>query len=204
MKITHLHGMSENSMHKLFNNQGKSECAAPWCVSDNDNRSYLWDIEEYCRINWCHDQSESDKLETVKREAFGSATVQVCIDQSEYIYILLVSIPEDYDYIESDYSCENMDSAYSIPESDLIKFITGAYRVKINKWFIPVWVSGCINNDMFSACYVDPDLLTLAKLINESGTFLDDAHNYPYDTETYYSFDELKQAFIVPTAQVQA
>lgn len=163
--ITHWHGMTETAFNNWQKGQDKSTQASPWIVSDNDGHTYLHCVAKYI------ENEGMDCAEDVISRAYESALIQGCftLDKSVYIIGFDFSDEEVKQYLESDYSCENMDGiADCIPE----RFFTSQYikrivKVKVNPFIYPFIVKGLQdNNDVFNYWDLPEDITNILPGVN--------------------------------------
>lgn len=146
MKITHVHGITDTAYKMLT--KGEDKPVGPWMCSDHCGMSYLWSAEK--NLGEVNDDPE-EITEYIIRRGRESAILQCPIFEDEVFHVLLLDIPSDYEGIEDDFSCENMDSsADCIPQSDLKCFIVGVKSYKLSKYFHPFIMAGVLNNDHFN------------------------------------------------------
>ena len=170
------HGISSGNFERFINSKGK--LSGPWTCSDMDNQSYLWSkdylIEE---SGFDKDEFSDNDISSILRMPANSAIVQCAMNGEDSFYILFVEIPDDYNSIENDCSCDNMDGAYCIPENDLIKFTKGYIKCQWNKWNSPFVIKGLLQNHHFNTSIVDSGILAIANEMSDDFS-MDSAFEY--------------------------
>lgn len=170
------HGISSSNFEQFIQSKGK--LSGPWKCSDMDNQSYLWSKDYLIEESGFDINEFSDNdINSILGIPAESAIVQCALNGDDSFYILFVEIPDDYNSIDNDYSCNNMQGAYCIPESDLIKFTKGYIKCNWNKWNSPFVIKGLLQNQHFNSSMVDSGILAIANAINDD-CFMDSASDY--------------------------
>lgn len=170
--ITHWHGMTETAFINWQKGLDKSTQASPWTVSDNDGYTYLHSVAKYI------ENEGMDSSEDVISRAYESALIQGCFTLDKAIYIIGFDFSDEEvkQYIESDYSCENMDHiADCIPEQFFnSQYIKRIIQVKVNPFIYPFIAKSLQdNNDMFNHQDLPEDIVNILPSINSDNVKYD-------------------------------
>lgn len=157
-----LHGTTTTGLRAIL--AGEDKPVGPWTVSDRDGTMYVWTLPKLLEEMGCEEE-DTDIVEFVG-EAFESAQVQAVVTQDEWVYALVLDIPETL--LSDDWSCENMaNRAGCLNTADFRpEMIKKVYRCPFNRWMSPWVVRGLLENEYFNEYEVDPLLLEVAQAID--------------------------------------
>jgi len=188
MKITHFHSISSANFEQFKFGDGKLSGA--WMCSDQDKMSYLWSVE-FCAENQGYELSNiaegSCSYGELLQHPAESAIIQCALQGEKEFYILCLNIPDDCSELEQDYSCENMQGAYCIPENSLKDHVIGYYKCQWNSFNAPFVIKCLLNNTWFNSSMVDAEIMEVAEQIS-GDCFIDTAFEFSQSEFIPFSF----------------
>lgn len=166
------HGTTKNGLRAILDNVGYKP-TGPWSCSDNDGAMYLWPTNKLVEQYDFEDDSQ------MICHAFESAEIQAVVADETEIFVVVLDVPDQY--LEDDYSCENMYNVASyIPISRFSKsMIQSVYKAQLNKWNAPFVISGLLRMELFNKYSISEGLLAVAEVISKSEVYRDPTeYNY--------------------------
>lgn len=174
------HGTTQQGLANIL--EGHNEkTIAPWVCSDDDGVTYVYPLDKLMRADGLDVMDNNDRKEGFNKgiqRALESAEVQALFTNETDLICLLMEVDEDY--LQDDYSCNNMQSIASFIEceelSEAVKCVE-IVHYKANIWRYPIIVSVLLQQSEFNASELDDNLVQAAQSI-PSG-FYPDTPDYP-------------------------
>lgn len=168
------HGTTKENYLAILNGDLAPKSISAWSCSVDDNCIYFYSFDAV-KANECNSDDDEEYVEAICiSKCFEQAQIQAAyIGEHTELVVFSAEIPDNL--LESDYSCENMESTAVFCLCDQFKpeYIKDVWKYSFNKWSSPAVISGIIGNPYFNHYDCDAMLLKCAETAVFDETLLD-------------------------------
>ena len=157
------HGTTLKNFVNLLNGGDKPE--GIWNCSYMDDCFYVYPMNKIIKTECLEDEEDSYIRERCIQNALESGLITAAFQmETQDVIVIEMDIPEEE--LEDDYSCDNMSDIASFTGHFDKNWIIGLHSTKFSAMYAPFFVPDATNRNLG---YVDDDLLSMAKIVQNSG-----------------------------------
>ena len=179
------HGTTKAQAEHILAGGEKDSGANVWQCSD-DSLLYVYPLAKVIQAEELQDEDEDTQIQSCVRYAASSAEISAAVTGHDEITVLCWDVPEEY--LEDDYSCENMHNiASQMLDNPALKFpLLHRWDGGINPELRVFYLTGLVNRAdcPVNSQHISKELWDAARQVHEAGIYLDSLLDAGFDSLT--------------------